>query len=193
MSDKKNIPPVEAAEINTDELMAKYDKESTFRRLEGIPAKLVIVICIGWSLFHLYTGIFGTFPSTLQRAPHLAAGMTLVYLLYPFNGKPSKTIPWYDYILAVACICCGGYHVVFYEQLLKRAGAFTTADIVVSCVAIVLLLEAARRVAGPIVAGLGTVFLVYAFFGHYIPRSIFLFHAKFTFKRVVCTEWLSTE
>ena len=87
----------------------------------------------------------------------------------------------------------GAYHVIFYDQLLLRAGAFTSMDIIISCIAILLLLEAARRVAGLIVTCLSTIFLLYAFFGHHIPRSIFLFHARFTFKRVVCTEWLGTE
>ena len=80
-----------------------------------------------------------------------------------------------------------------YDDLLLRAGAFTKVDIVVSCIAILLLLEAARRVAGMVVVSIGVVFLLYAFLGNLIPRNIFLFHAKFTFKRVVCTEWLSTE
>ena len=176
-----------------DEIMQKYDKESAFRRLEGFGQKLVFVICVAWSCFHLYTGFFGTFPSTLQRAPHIAAAMCLVYLLYPMYGKPGKTIPWYDYILALACVCCGAYHVVNYKALLNRAGSFTKTDIIVSVIAILLLLEAARRVAGMVVVSIGSLFLIYALFGHMLPRTVFLFHAKFTFKRVVCTEWLGTE
>ena len=66
-------------------------------------------------------------------------------------------------------------------------------DVIVSVIAILLLLEAARRVAGMVVVTIATVFLVYAFFGHLIPRTSFLFHAPFTFKRVVATEWLGTE
>ena len=193
MSEEKKLPHIEPAEINTDDLMAKYDKESAFRRLEGFHGRLVVFLCIIWSCFQLYTGIYGAFPSTLQRAPHLAAGMMLVYLLYPAFGKAGKTIPWYDYLLALACVGCGLYHIVFYKELLIRAGAFTQMDVAVSCLAILLLLEAARRVVGPIVAGLSSIFLIYAIFGHYLPRTVFLFHAKFTFKRVVCTEWLGTE
>ena len=195
MIDPKNISTPEQTTINADDIMAKYDKESAYRRLEGFSAKLVFVICVCWTLFHLYTGLFGTFPSTLQRAPHLATGISLVYLLYPAGSKLSsaKSIPWYDYLLALASAGCGAYHVIFYDQLLLRAGAFTSMDIIISCIAILLLLEAARRVAGLIVTCLSTIFLLYAFFGHHIPRSIFLFHARFTFKRVVCTEWLGTE
>lgn len=191
--DYKKLQNGGAETFSGDEIMQKYDKESTYRRLEGWPAKLVFLICVCWSLFQLYTGLFGTFPSTLQRAPHLATGMSLVYLLYPASGKPGKSIPWYDYILAAACIFCGAYHIIYYDALLLRAGAFTQLDIVVSCVAILLLLEAARRVAGMVVVTLGSVFLLYAIFGHLIPKSLFLFHARFTFKRVVCTEWLGTE
>ena len=100
-------PAVESAAIDADELMAKYDKESAYRRLTGFPSKLVFFLCVAWSVFQLYTGLFGTFPSTLQRAPHLAAAMTLVYLLYPIAGKstkPTSHIPIYDYALALASV-----------------------------------------------------------------------------------------
>lgn len=181
------------AAFNADEIMAKYDKESAYRHLKGFPEKLVFAICVLWSCFQLYTGLFGTFPSTLQRAPHLAAAMSLVYLLYPIKRKLGDRIPWYDYLLALCCVFCGLYHVIFYSQLLLRAGSFTRLDIVVSCMAILLLLEAARRVAGIVVVSISSIFLLYALFGQYLPKSWFLFHARFTFKRVVCTEWLGTE
>ena len=196
MREEPHPTPVESSAIDADELMVKYDKEAAYRRLIGFPAKLVFCICVAWSVFQLYTGLFGTFPSTLQRAPHLASAMTLVYLLYPMKGKSTKLtshIPIYDYILALASVGVGLYHVVFYDDLLLRAGSFTTLDIVVSCIAVALLLEAARRVAGLVVVGISSVFLLYALFGHLIPRTLFLFHAKFTFKRVFCTEWLGTE
>ena len=195
MDEELKVSPVpqEDANFDAEEIMQKYDKESAFRNLQGFPQKLVFIFCVLWSCFQLYTGLFGTFPSTLQRAPHLAAAMTLVYLLYPLKGKPGKSIPWYDYILALCCVFCGTYHIVFYKELLLRAGSFTTMDIVVSCMAILLLLEAARRVAGLVIVSISSIFLLYAFLGQHLPKDWFLFHARFTFKRVVCTEWLGTE
>lgn len=196
---EKYIPIVEAEEIDADELLVEYDKESAYRRLVGFPGKLVFVIAVAWSIFQLYTGFFGTFPSTLQRAPHLTSAMTLIYLLYPARKKSGELlketthIPWYDYILAIASVGVGLYHIVFYSDLLLRAGSFTTLDVVVSVIAILLLLEATRRVAGMVVVSVGIVFLLYAFFGHHIPRTSFLFHAPFKFKRIVSTEWLGTE
>ena len=177
--------------INEDELMEKYDKESNFRHPEGIPAKIVFVFAVCWSLFQLYTGIFGTFPNTMQRAPHIAAAISLVFLLYPMYGKPGKKIPFYDYMLALLSLACAGYHIVFFEELLLRAGMYNTTDIVVSTMAIVLVLEAARRIAGPIIAGLAVLFLLYALYGHHLPG--FLHHSRLSFKRVVCFEYLGTE
>jgi len=194
MSEEKMISPVnEAEEINSEELMAKFDKESAYRRLEQIPAKIVFVICVCWSLFHLYTGIFGTFPSTLQRAPHLGAAIVLVYLLYPIKKGMGNKIPLYDYIFVALAVCCTLYHVVLYDALLKRGGLYTQLDIVVSVIAILLLLEATRRVAGPVVVCLGLVFLLYALFGQYFPKNSFLYHAPMAFKRIVCGQWLGTE
>ncbi|HBC32263.1 MAG TPA: C4-dicarboxylate ABC transporter [Clostridiales bacterium] len=187
----------ESSGIDADELMAEYDRESAYRRLIGFPGKLVFVIAVAWSVFQLYTGLFGTFPSTLQRAPHLASALTLVYLLYPAKrGKSvefTEHIPWYDYILAAASVTVGSYHIIFYDQLLLRAGSFTQVDVIISVMAIFLLLEAARRVAGMVIVTVASVFLVYAFLGQHLPRTSFLFHAPFTFKRVVCTEWLGSE
>lgn len=187
----------ESSGIDADELMVQYDRESAFRRLIGFPGKLVFFIAVSWSVFQLYTGFFGTFPSTLQRAPHLASALTLVYLLYPAKREKSveftKHIPWYDYILAAASVFVGSYHIIFYDALLLRAGSFTQFDVIVSVIAILLLLEAARRVAGVVIVSVASTFLIYAFFGQHLPRTSFLFHAPFTFKRVVCTEWLGSE
>ncbi|MDR7869772.1 MAG: TRAP transporter permease [Tissierellaceae bacterium] len=194
--DEEKIVTVDKEKIDADELMAEYDKESAYRRLTGFPGKLVFWIAVAWSVFQLYTGLFGTFPSTLQRAPHLAAALTLVYLLYPAKGKSLEAtshIPLHDYILAFASATVGAYHIIFYDDLLLRAGSFTKIDVIISVIAILLLLEAARRVAGMVVVTIAAVFLLYAFLGHHIPRSSFLFHAPFTFKRVVATEWLGTE
>ena len=192
---EKYIPSVEVDEIDADQLMAEYDKESAYRRLIGFPAKLVFVLAVAWSVFQLYTGLFEL--SRLRYSVHhIGSCLDLGLPLYPIKGKSleeTSHIPIYDYILAAASVFVGAYHIIFYDALLLRAGSFTQMDVIVSVIAILLLLEAARRVAGMVVVTIATVFLVYAFFGHLIPRTSFLFHAPFTFKRVVATEWLGTE
>ncbi len=173
------------------EILQKYDKESSFRPLEGIPAKCVFVLAVGWSLFQLYTAIWGTFPSTIQRAPHLGAAMMLAFMLYPAHGKPGKKIPLYDYFFVLCSFLCSLYHLVFYEDLLMRIGIYTLPDLIVSVVAVVLLLEATRRVIGPVIVSLATFFLFYGVFGQYFPG--FMSHAGLSFKKVMTFQWLGTE
>lgn len=197
MNEKRTIPPThfnQSASNRTGsrKIIDRLCKESAFRRLKGFPAQLAFIIAVAWSLFHIYIGLWGEFPTTLQRVPHLTAAMVLVYLLYPAGkNSPQTTIPLYDYILAALCAGCGAYHIIFYNELLLRANSYTTADIAVSCIAIVLLLEATRRVAGPIIVGLNCAALLYALYGHHL--SGLMFHEKFSFEQIVCIEWLSTE
>lgn len=181
----------EQQSFDGDEIMSKYDKESSFRKLTGLPAKIVFILAVGWSLFQLYTALFGTFPSTLQRAPHLGAALVLTFLLYPAYGKPTQKIPFYDYMLALLSIVCASYHIFFYDELLLRSGMFTKVDIVISLIAVLLVLEAARRVAGIVIVSLASFFLLYALYGKYFPG--FMSHSGLKLHRVVTMEWLGTE
>lgn len=189
--DNNNKPGYKLNDDEIEGLIAKYDKELNYRRPEGIAGSIVFIFAVSWSIFQLYTGIFGAFPDTLQRAPHISAALVLVYLLYPAHGKPTKRIPFYDYLLAILSMSCAIYHIINYEELLLRAGMFNIFDIIISVLAIVLIIEAARRVAGIIISCLCTLFLFYALYGHYLPG--FLHHSPLSFKRVVCFQYLSTE
>ncbi|MFZ5648006.1 MAG: TRAP transporter permease [Bacillota bacterium] len=174
------------------DLMAKYDREFSFRRLRGYIALVVSIIAILWALFQLYTAAMGVFPPTLQRAPHLGFALVLVFLLYPLRrGDRRNTIPWYDYLLAALSAGAAGYHVFFYEALINRAGAYTTADTIVAGVGILLVLEAARRVVGPVLVSVALLFLLYGYLGPLMPG--FLGHRGYTVSRIITHSFISTE
>lgn len=174
------------------ELMAKYDREYSYRRLQGYMALVVSIIAIVWALFQLQTAAMGVFPPTLQRAPHLGFALVLVYLLYPLRrGDRRNTIPWYDYLLAILSAGATGYHVVFYEELINRAGAYTMVDTFVAGMGILLVLEAARRVVGPVLVSVALLFLLYGYFGPLMPG--FLGHRGYTVSRIITHSFISTE
>ena len=135
------IPPQEGV-INEEEVLAKYDREYDYRRLTGPVGKFVFVVAVVWSLAQLYTAAFGVFPPTLQRAPHVGVALLLIFLLYPMRrGTRSNTIPWYDYIMAALSAVVAIYHVIYYRDLIMRAGAFTRMDMIISIIAILLVLK----------------------------------------------------
>lgn len=186
---KKNQHP----EGMTPEDVAKEcDEELSFRQLTGKWKMLVTIICVIWSLGQLYTAAFGTFPSTLQRAPHLGFALVLIYLLYPAKwSKHPQRIMWYDIVFAVLSAMVTLYHVVFYEDIISRAGVYSTVDVTVSIIALVVVLEAAWRVAGSVITVLGVLFLCYAYFGPDMPG--FLAHPGFHVDRIATFQWMGTE
>ena len=54
-----------------EEVLKKYDRESDTMNYTGIMAKVVSAIAITFSIFQLYTAIFGVLDAHLQRAVHL--------------------------------------------------------------------------------------------------------------------------
>jgi TRAP transporter 4TM/12TM fusion protein len=186
------IDEIKLDEEKSEEILAKYDREFAFRRLEGPAAKFVFLLAVAWSLAQLYTAAFGVFPSTLQRAPHVGAALVLIFILYPAKrGSKSNKVPWYDYILAFLGFAVAAYHVIYYKELVWRAGVYNTNDMIISVIAVLLIIEATRRMSGPVIISLAAFFLLYGYFGRYFPS--FMAHPGLTVKRIAVFQWLSTE
>ena len=183
----------ESSKVDLDELMRKYDTEARFRTLSGWQGKMIAVLAVAMSCFHFYTSGFGLLLAQKQGAVHLAFTLALVFLLYPASSKQSKTsgIPFYDFIFAVFGVASAMYLVVFFNDLVTRAGLPTRADLVMGFILIVTLLEATRRISNPILPGLAIVALLYCYFGRYMPAVIA--HRGFNVARIVNHMYLGTE
>ncbi|HHY71887.1 MAG TPA: TRAP transporter permease [Bacillus bacterium] len=166
------------------ELLSKYDKESSFRTYTGLLKWIVTLGAIAFSAFQLYTAIFGNLASQLQRSVHLTFALGLIFLLYPISKKISKNrLPFYDAILAVISIIVGLYWTFEYEDLVNRAGMYTNIDFIIGALAILLVLEAARRVVGLPITIIAIAFLLYALYGNYMPG--FLEHRGVSVQRLI--------
>ena len=120
-------------DTKNEDILTKYDKDSNTRKLKGKIEKLIFALALLWSTFQLYTAIFGTFPSSIQRATHLGAAAILVFLLYPAAKSCSRlTIPWYDYLLSFSAFVVSAYQLVFFEDLYLRAGLYDSVDMDIS-------------------------------------------------------------
>lgn len=178
------------------ELMEKYDPEAGFRKLKGVLYWITLIGLITFSLFQLYTAIFGVLPAQLQRTIHLGFALTLIFLLFPASkkkkeGKPLFQVAWYDMILAVLSIAVGSYWYIFMDDLVMRVGRLTTQDFLIGVLAILLVLEATRRVVGLPITVIAGLFLLYAYMGPYMPG--FLEHKGLTIERIVRTMFFTTE
>ena len=157
-------------ELSAEEVLQKFDKESNKREMSGFWGYIINGICILFAAFQLYTATFGILDAHLQRAIHLAFGFLLIFLLYPTRQSWSKRkMNPIDVIFAVVSACSSMYIVVNYNELVLRAGMNTETDFIVGLIGTVMVFEAARRVVGWPMIIVAFVFLLYAFFGPYVP------------------------
>ncbi|PAD70373.1 C4-dicarboxylate ABC transporter [Bacillus sp. 7586-K] len=182
-------------EEEQQELIAKYDPEAGTRKLTGILGYIAFFGLLAFSLFQLYTAIFGVFTAQIQRTVHLGFALSLIFLLFPANRKKQKTgrfqITWYDGILAVLSIGVGAYWPLFFDDLVMSVGRLSTLDFIVGAIAILLVLEATRRAVGLPIMIIAVIFVLYGLFGQYMPG--FLSHRGLTLERLVQTMFFTTD
>lgn len=150
------------------EILEKFDAESKVRKFSSKQTIVFISgIAIFYSLFHLYV-TFNPMPALQQRAIHVAVGVALIFLLYPFTSKQDRTkIAWFDWLLALLAAATAGYLIKEYTEIATtRGGIPNTIDIGMAIVTVILVLEAARRVTGLILPILALLFLAYPFVSH---------------------------
>lgn len=175
-------------------LLEKYDPEAGTRKLKGIIGWIVFIGLLSFSLFHLYTGVFGMLTAQLQRSIHLGFALALIFLLFPARKKDrgrKHKVAWYDIILAILGVAVGAYWPLFIDEIVMRAGRLTEVDFYIGLLAVLLVLEATRRAVGLPITIIAVVFLLYGIFGPYMPS--FLAHRGLNLDRLVQTMFYTTE
>jgi TRAP transporter 4TM/12TM fusion protein len=113
---------------------------------------------------------------TIMREQYLAVflGMVLAgtfLLVPPTKGAARDRLPWYDGILAVLGLGVGLYVALFYPTILLELGIIDAPRVVVSTLAILLVLEAVRRLTGWILLAIGLIFILYGRFTWLAPGA----------------------
>ena len=156
------------------------EAELGIKKLTGLSAYLIPVIAAAWSLFQLSLASVVMLNSVFIRAIHLTFALVLVFLSYPMFRKQRKNrilaylskregVTILDMALATIAAAVALYIVYEYLGLSTRQGALITRDVVIGTALVILVLEAARRSLGPVLPVVAIVFILYSFFGPYMP------------------------
>lgn len=172
--EQQKLPPEDESYVSAEkqkEILQRYDPESNTRDLSGIINQVVFFGLLAFSLFQLYTAIFGQYTAYIQRSVHLGFALSLIFLLFPARKRKGNRlkVAWYDYILAILSVGVAAYWPIMYEDLVFRLGRVTELDLIVGVLAVLLTLEATRRAVGMPITVIAGLFLAYAFFGPYFP------------------------
>jgi TRAP transporter 4TM/12TM fusion protein len=125
------------------------------------------------------------------RAGHLILAMVIIFGVYPLRrGGPRNRINMIDVILMILAVVVGGYMILEWPEMVLRQGEATQWDIILGVVATLLTLEIARRTTGWALPAVALLFLLYTYFGAYLPGA--LAHVGFDIYRLVGQLFITT-
>ena len=147
-----------------------------YRELDGFSSIVSTVLlaampllCVIYILdFHTYLGL------TLYKEQYLGVFLALlissIYINVPISKASSRdAVATYDWLAAVACFIIFGNVGLFYPDLVIRVGFADTSQVIMGLLAILLVLEAVRRVIGISLVIIGAALLLYARFAFIFP------------------------
>ena len=169
--DTAHVSPADAA-ISEEALKRAEEmieqEEGVQNRFTGAMAHVVTVIAVVMSLFHLYAA-YEIVRTEVMRATHVAFVLLLTFLIFPVTKRfRHRVMPW-DWLLALLGVAVCAYLVWQGDDFFDRSITPNDWDIFFGVSLVVLVLEAMRRSTGWVMPVITVGFLLYAFYGPYLP------------------------
>jgi TRAP transporter 4TM/12TM fusion protein len=113
-------------------------------------------------------------PVAFFREQYLGVFVGLALAGVFVSVRPSRTagerhVPWYDWLLAGASAAAGLYVTVFFPSMAYTLSVLAPDRVAMAALAVLLVLEATRRLVGWVMVILAAVFILYAKFAYLFP------------------------
>ena len=153
--------------------------------------KLSFLLAFVFCLFHCWTAMFGAAAGIGQKAIHL--GLVLIIFFLDYLAKEDRK--WYLNITYLFFIIASAVSLIYIMSIDStidlRSGVVYTYDIVFGVLLVLALIEATRRSVGTSLAIVTGCFILYGFFGQYMPG--FLAHVGMDLPRFISIVYLGTD
>ncbi len=168
-----------------------FNPATKFRPLTGgvrILEKIIVIaltlVSAAWAgELHVYLNL--TFFKEQFLGFFFAFGMAGVFLrVKRRSDERGDSVPWNDWFCFFGCLVTGGFIMVMYPSIAYRLGVLSPERWILGILAILLILEATRRVAGWPLVWVGLACIFYAKFADFFPgllgreRRLVVTHCK---------------
>lgn len=140
-----------------------------YEKLNRIEQFVFDALAVFLVLFYSYSAVLEPAATQYHRGIYVIITYILAFLLYRSQSTFGRVI---DYLLIILSIVTIGYWIANFEVINYRAGAETTLDKSIAVVGVLIGVELARRVVGPIFVIIGGLMLLYGVFGEYVPEIV---------------------
>lgn len=141
----------------------------------------------------LYQAAFGFWEAHISRGLFILFSLVLTFLVHPLKKEsPNAFTQIFDLLLIVLAIITVGYFMLNFPTMARSAGVpLNTLQMILGGLTVLLVLEACRRAIGMTLTIITIVFLLYNFFGAYMP--VVIRHRGYTLNRVLSVLYGSTD
>lgn len=152
---------------------------------------VVSAVLIGASVFHLYVAGYAAISAMSLRTLHWTLMSVPLFLLYRSQRKSRRASPTVgDMLWAAAAAASGLYIFWIWPDKMFMLSGLTATDLWMGLLTIAVVLEATRRVLGVILPAISSLFLLYAYFGPYMPG--WLAHRGYGLERLIEELYITT-
>ena len=169
-----------ASKSSQKEIEAIIKKEEGAAGVRGFSSTFTSLVAISLSLFILWVNTFGVMLAIKRNTLYMGFTLALVFMIYPTVKKKTSVGDW---IWAGLGLVVGLYTFFFYEPRVTLGTDPTMIDFTFAALAIITILVATRRSIGPVLPVISSIFLLYAYFGPYLPDAIS--HQGMNIKRIL--------
>lgn len=144
------------------------------RKLEGTWKLVMYILGIIMSLFHIYGLAVAPMTRWYLYTFHIMFGLVMTLALYcARHWSAKKSVPWYDIILIITAVSAAVYMCIDAQAMAYRIGSNPNVpDLIFTGIIVILALECTRRTSGNILPAIAVFFLLYSYFGKYIPGAL---------------------
>jgi TRAP-type uncharacterized transport system fused permease subunit len=162
------------------EIEAIIRKEEGTSEVRGWSDTFSSLVAIALSVFILWVNTFGVMLAIKRNTLYMGLTLALIFMIYP-TKKKKTSLP--DWIWTFMGLAVGLYTFFFYEPRVMVGSDPTMIDFAFAVLAIVTIIEATRRSIGPVLPVISSIFLLFAYFGPYLPDAIS--HQGMNVKRIL--------
>lgn len=129
-----------------------------------IITRIARLILIGMAFWHLYVAFAGPPNPYIMRGLHVALALLLIYITVDRKGMRQDVPRWYDIVfglIAMGAALYPSFNLDYITQRFLYVDPLMPMDIVLGITLVVLLLEATRRVLGPMLPITAILFMGY--------------------------------
>ena len=185
MTNEEKVVDIKEVAHKLEEMHIKDIEVSGGRELTGIVSIAVFVIGLAMSLFHIYVLTIHAIDPWYFRTMHVVFAGVLVFALVPgWKGASKDKIHFIDYLFILLVIAPAAYIFIEFDEWIYRVGVVPNQwDFFFSTLFVIAVVEMARRATGWPLAILSGIFILYGYFGNYMPGLFY--HRGYSWPRMM--------